>query len=36
MFQVQKELAGHEAVIVALFEEEKMSSFLKFECNFSF
>ena len=22
MFQVQKELAGHEAVIVALFEEE--------------
>ncbi len=29
MFQVQKELAGHEAVIVALFEEEKMSSFVQ-------
>ncbi len=29
MFQVQKELAGHEVVIVALFEEEKMSSFVQ-------
>ena len=28
MFQVQK-LAGHEAVIVALFEEDKTSSFVQ-------
>jgi len=29
MFHVQKELGSHEAVIVALFEEEKTSSFVK-------
>ena len=29
MFQVQKELASHEAVIVALFEEDKTSSFVQ-------
>ena len=29
MFYVQKELASPEAVIVALFEEEKMSSFVQ-------
>lgn len=29
MFQVQKELASHEAVIVALFEGEKASNFVK-------
>ncbi|MBL1705403.1 leucyl aminopeptidase, partial [Klebsiella pneumoniae] len=29
MFQVQKELASHEAVVVALFEEEKTSSFVQ-------
>ena len=29
MFYVQKELASHEAVVVALFEEEKTSSFVQ-------
>ena len=29
MFQVQKELASHEAVIVALFEEEKRVALYK-------
>ncbi|MEI4804352.1 leucyl aminopeptidase [Bacillus sp. FJAT-51639] len=29
MFQVQKELVSHEAVVVALFEDEVMSSFVK-------
>ena len=29
MFYVQKELASHEAVIVALFEEEQTSSFIQ-------
>jgi len=29
MFQVQKELVSHEAVIVALFEEENTSNFVQ-------